>query len=117
MQSQKKAPLQAGAGFFAQGVSKLGLDLEPNRFEVVDANIVGCLGCGYCNFGCAYGKKLSMLDTALPWAQKRHGPDAVRDALGVRGAADPARRAPATGVECRLSDGRKLRVNAKASWS
>jgi choline dehydrogenase-like flavoprotein len=29
-----------------------------------------CLGCGYCNIGCAYGAKLSMLDTALPWAQR-----------------------------------------------
>lgn len=35
----------------------------------VDANIEGCLGCGYCNIGCAYGKKLSMLQTALPDAQ------------------------------------------------
>ena len=29
-----------------------------------------CVGCGYCNLGCAYGRKLSMLDTVLPWAQR-----------------------------------------------
>jgi choline dehydrogenase-like flavoprotein len=44
------------------------LDVGP-----VEANITGCLGCGYCNIGCAYGKKLSMLDTVLPWAQGRFG--------------------------------------------
>jgi choline dehydrogenase-like flavoprotein len=113
VQSQKNGtPLQAGADRFAHGVHQLGLDREPNRFDVVDANIVGCLGCGYCNYGCAYGKKLSMLDTALPWAQKRHGPDAVRvlSECDARRILRDGRRA--TGVECRLSDGRKLTVNA-----
>ena len=38
---------------------------------MVEANIVDCLGCGYCNIGCKFGKKLSMLDTVLPWAQER----------------------------------------------
>ena len=113
VQSQANGtPLQAGADQFADGVHELGLDREPNKFDVVEANIVGCLGCGYCNFGCAYGKKLSMLDTALPWAQKRHGPDAVRvlSECDARRILRDGRRA--TGVECRLSDGRKLRVNA-----
>ena len=105
-------PLQAGAHRFAAGVKELGLHREPHRFDVVEANIVGCLGCGYCNYGCAYGKKLSMLDTALPWAQKRHGADAVRviAECDARRILLDGRRA--TGVECRLSDGRRLRVNA-----
>ena len=38
--------------------------------DVVRANIDGCLGCGYCNIGCKWGHKLSMLETALPWAQR-----------------------------------------------
>ena len=42
------------------------LELEA---DVVDANIKNCLGCGYCNIGCAYGRKLSMLDRVLPNAQ------------------------------------------------
>jgi choline dehydrogenase-like flavoprotein len=37
---------------------------------VVEANIENCFGCGYCNIGCKYGKKLSMLDSVLPWAQQ-----------------------------------------------
>jgi choline dehydrogenase-like flavoprotein len=40
----------------------------------VEANIApDCLGCGYCNMGCPFGKKHSMLDTVLPWAQRDHG--------------------------------------------
>jgi len=37
--------------------------------DIVDANIDGCLGSGYCNIGCPWGKKLSMLEKALPDAQ------------------------------------------------
>lgn len=37
--------------------------------DIVDANIHDCLGSGYCNIGCAWGKKLSMLEKALPDAQ------------------------------------------------
>ena len=35
----------------------------------VNANIHDCLGCGYCNIGCPYGRKLSMLDRMLPEGQ------------------------------------------------
>jgi len=38
----------------------------------VRANIRDCLGCGYCNIGCAFGRKLSMLDRTLPRAQAEH---------------------------------------------
>ena len=54
---------------FADAAFRLGL---PGRIELMEVNISSrCLGCGYCNIGCAYGAKLSMLDTALPWAQER----------------------------------------------
>lgn len=110
--SQERAPLQSGGSLFEQGVKGLGLDREPNRYGVVDANIAGCLGCGYCNYGCAFGKKLSVLDTVLPRAQADFGPDAVRilaECSARRIERDGAR---ATGVLCRLSDGRELRVKA-----
>lgn len=39
----------------------------------MDANLSdACVGCGYCNIGCAYGAKMSMLDVVLPWAQKQY---------------------------------------------
>lgn len=51
---------------FAAGVEKLGL----GKAELVDVNIAGCLGCGYCNIGCSHGTKMSMLDKVLPDAQE-----------------------------------------------
>ena len=51
---------------------------ENYKYDVVEANIVDCLGCGYCNIGCKYGRKLSMLDEVLPAAQEKHGPDNLR---------------------------------------
>jgi choline dehydrogenase-like flavoprotein len=44
-----------------------------HSYDVIEANIVDCLGCGYCNMGCHYGRKLSMLDWVLPAAQHKHG--------------------------------------------
>ncbi len=66
---------QAGAAKFEEGIHKLGLDREA---PPVDANIIDCLGSGYCNIGCQWGKKLSALDTTLPRAQRRFGADRVR---------------------------------------
>ena len=71
----------------------------------VEANLEDCLGCGYCNIGCRYGRKLSMLDKVLPEAQRRHGdrlrilPDCAVERILVSG-----RRA--TGVRCRPRTGR-----------
>jgi choline dehydrogenase-like flavoprotein len=56
---------------FTRAVETLQL---PGRVEVMNANIASnCVGCGYCNIGCAYGAKLSMLETVLPWAQQNFG--------------------------------------------
>jgi choline dehydrogenase-like flavoprotein len=77
---------------------------SPGVMRPVEANLDGCLGCGYCNIGCRYGKKLSMLDEVLPDAQRRNGdrlrvlPDCAVERILVRG-----RRA--TGVRCRLRAG------------
>jgi choline dehydrogenase-like flavoprotein len=69
--------VSAGARRFADGVAALGL---PGRIERVDANLLGtCLGCGYCNIGCAYGQRHSMLDRILPQAQQL--PDGSVDIL------------------------------------
>ncbi|MBD0280934.1 MAG: GMC family oxidoreductase N-terminal domain-containing protein [Thermoleophilaceae bacterium] len=72
---------------------------KPGRLRPVEANLDGCLGCGQCNIGCRYGKKLSMLETVLPDIQEKYGdrlrilPDCAaegilvheRRATGVRG--------------------------------
>jgi choline dehydrogenase-like flavoprotein len=57
---------------FVDGARKTGQAPGKLDVEAVRANIEGCLGSGYCNMGCRWGKKLSMLETALPWAQERY---------------------------------------------
>jgi choline dehydrogenase-like flavoprotein len=58
-------------------VLQKGIDAEFGtggyEYKPVKANIVDCLGCGYCNMGCKYGRKLSMLDEVLPAAQQQYG--------------------------------------------
>jgi choline dehydrogenase-like flavoprotein len=101
--------LEAGGDRMAEGIKKLGLD---GTGGVVDANIKDCLGSGYCNIGCAYGKKLSALDNILPRAQ-RDFPGAVRVFSECLAESIRTRDRQATEVQCRLSDGRRLRVLAK----
>ena len=88
--------LAGGARKFREGVRALGLD-RSGDFDVVEANISDCLGCGYCNIGCPFGRKLSALDYALPKAQAEFG-DGVRiysecavEKVAPRTAAPPGR--------------------------
>jgi choline dehydrogenase-like flavoprotein len=100
--------LQAGGTKMAEGIEALGLD---GNGGVVDANIKDCLGSGYCNIGCAYGKKLSALDNILPRAQ-REFPGAVRILSECFAEHIETRKRRATEVVCRLGNGRRLRVSA-----
>ncbi len=59
--------LNPGGRLFAKACADMGY--KPPELDSVMANINGCLGSGYCNMGCKYGKKLSMLDTILPQTQ------------------------------------------------
>jgi len=108
-QEKDNSYLEAGGTKMAEGIKELKLD---GVDAVVDANIKDCLGSGYCNIGCAYGKKLSALDNILPRAQ-RDFPGAVRIFSECLAEKVEARNGRATGVICRLSDGRSLRVAAK----
>jgi choline dehydrogenase-like flavoprotein len=103
--------LNPGWRKFDAGVQALGLAGPPFDYQVVDANINDCLGCGYCNIGCAYGKKLSMLDRTLPEAQERFG-DGVRIVAECRAERIGTRNGRATEVECGLSSGERLTVKA-----
>ena len=105
-----KSTLAGGARKFREGVEALGLD-RSGDFDVVEANISKCLGCGYCNIGCPFGRKLSALDYALPKAQDEHG-DAVRIYSECAVERETPRNGAAAEVECRLGDGRRLSVAA-----
>jgi choline dehydrogenase-like flavoprotein len=91
-----------GAFVFDNGRRALGMEggfLEHNRDR--------CIGCGWCNYGCRYDRKTSMLVTYLPWALARGAKlhDGCRD---VRILSD---RGVATGVRF-MRDGREQIVEA-----
>lgn len=91
----------------------------------VSANLHDCVGCGYCNLGCAYAHKLSMLTTLLPIAQadaerrRRENPDfrgrlrVLPDCealtIGRRG-----RRASGVGAQLRRAGGRRQALKISA---
>ncbi len=89
-----------------------GLEQRGREVDRVRANIKRCLGCGYCNSGCAYGKKLSMLDSVLLWGQQKFG-ERLTIVSECEARSIVRRRGEATAVKCRLSDGRRLRVTAR----
>ncbi|MBK9151107.1 MAG: GMC family oxidoreductase N-terminal domain-containing protein [Saprospiraceae bacterium] len=39
--------------------------------EYLSHNRKECLGCGWCNYGCRYNRKTSMLITFIPWAEAK----------------------------------------------
>ena len=91
----------------------------------VEANIQDCLGSGYCNLGCAFGKKLSMVERVLPVTQRET--DELREReRGFRGQLEihPAcevtairtRDGRATGVQAllRLPNGERRKVEIEA---
>lgn len=104
--------MNPGAPAFVRGIEALGLDGE---LDVVEANIRDCVGCGLCNLGCAHGRKLSMLDHVLPSAQSPDVEHPVEILSGCRVERVEHRQGRATGLRCRLSDGRTLRVEARES--
>ncbi|HEX7299158.1 MAG TPA: FAD-dependent oxidoreductase [Solirubrobacteraceae bacterium] len=105
--------LQAGAQKFVEGAERLGLAAPPNEVAVVEANIADCPGSGYCNIGCPFGAKLSMLDKVLPEGQQRFGVDHLRILPECRAERIESQDGRAEAVVARLSDGRKLRIEAR----
>jgi len=125
VKGQEHAVLNRSGDLYLKGVAALGL--PPSELEVapVRANVRAegpgqrnCVGCGYCNIGCKYDRKLSMLDTALPWAQRDfpgkldiYAECEVRHIATARSGHNGTRRA--TAVEGQLPDGRRLTVRAR----
>ena len=53
----------------ANPATKLFLDAAGPDGVLLHNNRVECLGCGWCNYGCRYDRKTSMLVTYVPWAE------------------------------------------------
>ena len=111
---QDEAVLNPSGTRYLQGAGRRS---EPRLdVGVVQANIQGCFGSGYCNIGCKWGKKLSMLETALPWAQ-RDFPDRVRivaDCEVERIVTMSGSRKRVAYLRAKLADGRGVTVRARS---
>src|SRR5262249_14821088 len=109
--------LNPSGQLYLDGIARLGLHPPDFESDVVRANISNCLGCGYCNIGCAYGRKLSMLDRVLPAAQAANGERLriIAEARVERILEGKAhnRRHRADTVVARLPDRRLLTVRAR----
>jgi choline dehydrogenase-like flavoprotein len=116
VQRQNHSNLNKGAEQFNEGLARLNLQHPPNLSGPVEANIERCLGCGYCNIGCKFGRKLSMLDTVLPKIQRDYNTssrEALKIVAGCEAQKLRARGSEITSIECRLKDGRRLQVRGK----
>jgi len=106
------------AGAVAQQGGQLGI-ASPRPF---DANIKvdedeRCFGCGYCNIGCGWDRKLSMLDHTLPTGQQRFGTDRFRilaecEVTRLR-TVTGHRNARVSELDAELSDGRRIAIRAR----
>lgn len=85
-------------------------DLARWKSGLFRKNLNRCLGCGYCNFGCPYERKMSMLETYVPKAIER----GARVIVGCHAVAIGTSGGKATEVRCELRDGRVLTVKARS---
>ncbi len=116
VERQNHPNLNKGAALFNDGLRKLGLHIPPHDTDAVNANIHECLGCGYCNIGCKYGKKLSMLDTVLPETQREFntpGRNGLRIIAGCEAIRLRATGSKITSVQCRFSNEKRVDVTGK----
>jgi choline dehydrogenase-like flavoprotein len=91
-----------GTELFLKGAGTAGAVLENNR--------TCCVGCGWCNYGCKYNRKASMLVTYIPWALDRGVElfDQVQDARVMVASNGERRATGVTGVR----NGKPLRLSA-----
>lgn len=92
-----------GSFKFVEGCEKLQLDAK-----YFQTNFKDCLGSGYCNIGCAYNRKLSMLLNYLPWAVAA-GAEILSDCTAVKIETNGSK---AKRILCKR-DGERFSVNAK----
>jgi choline dehydrogenase-like flavoprotein len=112
--------LNPSASLFIDGLRQMTGNAA--NAKVVDANITNCLGCGYCNIGCRYGRKQDMLTRVLPDAQAMYSPGNGKGKLviieqceAVRIRTEPTQDGrKATGIECSFDNGRYLQVHGRA---
>lgn len=100
-----------------------GLKTQGKQAEIIEANIEDCIGCGYCNIGCRYGRKLSMLDHVLPLAQQMHKVNCTAGTLRILPECEVVRlhttefedgTMRATFAECRIGNDQVIKIPSRA---
>ncbi|MDQ6610754.1 MAG: GMC family oxidoreductase, partial [Bacteroidota bacterium] len=104
--------LNPGGRKFIEGIHALGLDTNSYKADSVAANICNCVGCGYCNMGCKWGKKLSMLSNILPQVQEA-GKDNFQIIAGCEVHKLKSKGKRITSLIAQFCDGRKIEVKGK----
>lgn len=114
VQDQSVSPIEGNnARVLLQGWSSVASqdsNLSQWKSGLFRKNYNRCLGCGHCNFGCPYERKLSMLETYIPAAiaaGARVIPGCHADKIQLGGNR-------ATSVECTLRGGAPLTVEARS---
>jgi choline dehydrogenase-like flavoprotein len=92
-----------GSNVFLRGCEALGI-----AADYLQHNRATCLACGWCNYGCRYNRKTSMLVTYIPWAEARGVTvlDRCQESEIV------LRDNVATGVRCQR-DGQEVQIDAE----
>jgi choline dehydrogenase-like flavoprotein len=78
----------------------------------LSGNFSNCLGCGLCNIGCRRMRKLSMLETFIPWSQA-NGVTVIPNVGAVQCETDNGTRKKVTGVVVRKPNGDFQRIRIR----
>ena len=81
-----------------------------HKSGLVFKNYHRCLGCGYCNFGCPYERKLAMAETYIPRAIEC----GARIVTGCHAVKIETKGSRAAAVRCELADGSSVVVKARS---
>lgn len=105
--------LNPGGKKFLLGLERAGYGSAPHVARSVSANIQQCVGCGYCNIGCKWGKKLSMLNNILPQAQEKAGAENFQIIAGCEVMKLKSKGGKITSLVGGFRNGRKIEVRGK----
>jgi choline dehydrogenase-like flavoprotein len=105
--------MNPGGVKFKEGVEKLGFHMAPHMVDSVAANMKHCVGCGYCNMGCKWGKKLSMLNNILPPAQALARTENFQIIAGCEVIKLKSKGAKVTSLIGQFKNGRKIEIKGR----
>lgn len=104
--------MNPGGVKFKEGIAALQLNHNSYVVDSVAANICNCVGCGYCNMGCKWGKKLSMLSHILPAIQEGNK-DSLQIIAGCEVQKLKSKGGKITSIIGQFKNGRKIEIRGR----